>query len=209
MSNAKFTYFLSDANVDLYATYQQGLSNALQRFAVDKVISTTIETKTKENIYVICALNQEQHTIAGIRLEIKTGASKLPIEKCDVAQKKIIQYRVDQYCQNHKAVAELSGLWVAPENKGSKIGERLVLEATELALGLGICTILAMPPQHTINYFTHLGFVPDNEIPALAYPDDRYISRVVVYMNPDQSQKIKENLNNGVIELIQSRSLLR
>ena len=193
MHRTKFQYFISDADQDMYNNYQNGLFQALERFSVGGVILTTVEKNAKEETFVICAHANKQ-AIAGVRLEIKSVQNVLPIEKCDVVQKNIISTKINQYTQNKKTIAELSGLWVSPDNKGGGLGRRLILEATQLALGLGICTLIAMPPAHTINYFTSLGFVPDQDIPPLAYPDDRYISRVVIYMNPTQDQRISSQL---------------
>ena len=57
-------------------------------------------------------------------------------------------------------------------------------------LDLGADVVVSMLPSHTLGYFTRLGFVMDRDIPVLAYPDDRYLSTVVWYLNP-QPQQIK------------------
>lgn len=190
MRKLNFKYFLSDADEEQYKKYQSGLAKALEKFSVEGVILTTIEKQGKENTFVICAHSSNHLTIAGIRLEIRSKNNKLPLEKCEVAQKNLILNRINYFSKDGKTIGELSGLWVSPEFKGASLGRRLVLEATELGLGLGLSTLIAMPPQHTLKYFTGLGFVADGEIPQLAYPDDRYISTVLVYLNPKSEQNI-------------------
>lgn len=192
MNKTEFNYFVSDADANMYNQYQLGLSKALERFSVDGVVLTTIERNAKEDTYVICAHSAKHQTIAGIRLEVKSNSNFLPIEKCDVPQRKLISYKIERLTKHNKSIAELSGLWVSAEHKGADLGRRLVLEATELALGLGVNTLIAMPPGHTIKYFTSLGYVADTEIPQLAYPDDRYISTVILFVNPNTSQQISE-----------------
>ena len=155
MSKTQFNYFVSDADANMYKQYQLGLSKALQRFSVDGVVLTTIERNAKEDTFVICAHSAQHETIAGIRLEIKSQSNLLPIEKCDVPQRKLILNKIQKFTQNNKSIAELSGLWVSAEHKGADLGRRLVLEATELALGLGVNSLIAMPPtpsgtQHLI-----------------------------------------------------------
>ena len=64
------------------------------------------------------------------------------------------------------------------------LGSGLVMEATELAFGLGCDWLICMPPAHTIDYFLRLGYVVDSEIPRMTYPDDRYISTVAWNYRP-------------------------
>lgn len=193
MFKPKFKYFLSAADDEMKSDYQFGLASALSKFGVDQVILTTVEKNNHEDTYIIAAQLNSGEDIGGIRIEIKSPLNLLPIEKCDIQQKEIINNRIKQLTEGNRLIAELSGLWVNDDYKGLGLGKRLVLEATELALGLGVNIITAMPPTHTKPYFTSLGFVPDAEIPLLAYPDDRYISTVVMFFNPNQSKLIIED----------------
>jgi hypothetical protein len=186
----QFKYFLSDADVEQYQMYQLGLSSALKRFAVDGVVLTTIEKVIKEEVYVICAVDSKNQVIGGIRLEIKTPNSLIPLEKCSVSQKHIILSKVKSFSEQQKSIGEICGLWMSPDYKGGGIGRRLALEATQLGLGLGLSVLVSMLPEHTLKYFTSLGFVPDPDIRPMAYPDDRYISTVVFYMNPVKTQQV-------------------
>lgn len=186
----QFKYFLSDADVEQYQRYQMGLSSALKRFSVDGVVLTTVEKKEKEEVYVICATNSANQIIGGIRLEIKTSNNLLPLEKCSVRQKDLIKMTIGSYVQQDQSVGEICGLWMNPDFKGSGVGRKLALEATQLGLGLGLNLLISMLPEHTLKYFTSLGFIPTPNLQPMAYPDDRYISTVVQYVNPNTNQQI-------------------
>lgn len=193
--NTEFRYFISAADGTLKEAYQLGLTGALKRFGVEQVILTTVEKNHQEDTFVIIAQSQALGVIGGIRVELKSEKNKLPIEKCSVNCRALIQERVS-LLSSSGWIAEVCGLWVSPEAKGQGLGKRLAQEATELALGLGVYCIITMPPAHTFGYFASLGYVLDTQIPPLAYPDDRYISRVLIYYSPAQYVgKAQENLH--------------
>ena len=174
----EFIYFISAADNRLRKTYQDGLTFALQKFGVEHVVLATIEKNYCEDTYIVLVFDCFGIAIGGIRLEIKSPYNSIPIEKCRTPYQYLIQSKIDNECLNSKVVAELAGLWVRPEAQGMGLGHQLVFEATELGFGLGCDTLICMPPKHTIDYFTRLGFIVDTEVPLMAYPDDRYLSSI-------------------------------
>lgn len=201
MNQHHFKYFLSDTDQNLLSEYQIGLGMALRKFSVDGVILSTAEQNPKEETCIICAFSGFKKPVAGIRLEIKSEQNYLPLEKCRVYQKPQIMNFLNSLVQQNLSIAELSGLWVDPHQKGFGLGSRLVKEATELAIGFGIETIVAMPPLHTINYFFKIGYVQEKSIPQMAYPDDRYVSTVVYFTNPSKKKYITESLVEKTLAL--------
>jgi hypothetical protein len=157
----RFKYSLSAADKSINEGYQQGLANALKRFNVDQVVLSTVEKKLSEDTYLILVISSNDQPVAGIRLEIKSMKSSLPIEKCTTRYQNQIQSKIQQVINSDLKIAELAGLWVDPLEKGRGLGPQLILEATELAFDLGIDTLICMPPQHTFGYFQRLGYVAD------------------------------------------------
>lgn len=190
MGAFKYSYFISAAHSGLRYQYQEGLTHALSRFGVEQVVLKTVEKKSNEDTYVVLATNPAGFELGGIRIEIKTPQNRLPLEKCTTQHQATIQMKIDQYIRQNYVVAEICGLWASPLAKGTGLGPDLALQATQLSIDLGADIIVSMLPNHTLTYFTRLGFIADREIPVLAYPDDRYLSTVVWYMNP-QPKKIK------------------
>ena len=174
----EFIYFISAADNRLRKIYQDGLAFALQKFGVDQVVLATVEKNYCEDTYIILVFDCFGIAIGGIRIEIKSPYNKIPIEKCKAPYQKLIQSKIDRESLNSNVVAELAGLWVKPEARGMGLGPQLVFEATELGFGLGCDSLICMPPKHTIDYFTRLGYVVDTEIPLMVYPDERYLSSV-------------------------------
>lgn len=189
MSVFKYSFFISAAHSGLRYQYQDGLTHALSRFGVEQVVLKTVEKKSNEDTFVVLARNSQGLELGGIRIEIKTPDNRLPLEKCTTQYQATIQIKIDQHIKQKNVVAEICGLWASPLAKGSGLGSDLALQATQLAMDLGADVIVSMLPSHTLPYFTRLGFVTDREIPVLTYPDDRYLSTVVWYLNPQPLQK--------------------
>lgn len=200
MTAFKYNYFISAAHSGFRYQYQDGLTHALSRFGVEQVVLKTVEKKSNEDTFVVLATNSMGIELGGIRIEIKTPENRLPLEKCTTKFQSAIQVKIDRYIKQSYVVAEICGLWASPLAKGTGLGSDLALQATQLALDLGADVVVSMLPSHTLNYFTRLGFVMDREIPVLAYPDDRYLSSVVWYLNP-QPQKVKYVENQFNLEV--------
>ncbi|MBY0452028.1 MAG: hypothetical protein K2P92_03265 [Bdellovibrionaceae bacterium] len=197
MAAFSYNYFISAAHSDMRGQYQDGLASALSRFGVDQVVLKTVEKKSNEDTFVVLATSSAGHELGGIRIEIKTPENRLPLEKCATKFQTTIQMKIDQYVQQNYIVAEICGLWASPLAKGTGLGADLALQSTQLALDLGADVVVSMLPSHTLGYFTRLGFVTDRDIPVLTYPDDRYLSTVVWYLNPQPKQmKYVENQFN-------------
>ncbi|MGZ3690411.1 MAG: hypothetical protein ACXVAX_02840 [Pseudobdellovibrio sp.] len=199
----QYQYFMSAADPNLLDHYYEGLNRTLKKFNVDQVILSTATRRSSEDTYIILAKNSSYTTIGGIRIELKSAQNSLPIEKCETPYQKNIAAKINKLIDQNRTVAELSGLWVDSEAKKltglGALGPGLCLEATQLALGLGVDVIVALPPKHTFNYFKNLGYVAPSDIPTMAYPDDRYLSTFTWYFNPtsfnltlskDQEQEI-------------------
>lgn len=184
----RFKYSLSAADKKINEGYQQGLANALKRFNVDHVILSTVEKKLLEDTYLIVACDKYGHEVGGIRIEIKSAVNRIPLEKSRTPYSSIIQNKISKLTESNETVGEICGLWVDPIMKGHGLGPRLALEATMLGLDLGIDTLVAMLPSHTLDFFKRLGFVETSDIPPMAYPDDRYISTVVWFVRPEPAK---------------------
>ncbi len=176
----QYQYFVSTADSIMQTEYYNGLADALKKFNVDKVVLSTAQPKSSDDTYIILAKNKNDIAIGGIRIEIKSQFNSLPIEKSEIPYKKNVAEKMRQLTEQNKTIAEISGLWVNSEGKRASgfgaLGPGLCLEATQLALGLGIDVLVCLPPQHTFNYFKNLGYVAPADIPPMAYPDDRYLS---------------------------------
>lgn len=186
--------FISGEESDSWKIYQIGLKKALQRFGVEKVVLSTIAEENSMDTYVILYFDKDIKALGGIRVEVKTLNNRMPIEKAEINYRHILLNKIKKYSDQNEIVAEICGLWVCEEAKGLGLGTQLAFEATQLGVKLKIDILVSMLPVHTLNYFLKLGFIEDNEIPKLAYPDDRYLSTIVwlYILNSKKSKEIEE-----------------
>lgn len=194
LKTKSFNIFIPAENPGLWFNYQQGLKGALERFGVERVVLSTITDSNSSDTYTILSQDSKGRSLGGIRLEIKSEYNVLPLEKIKNIFADILSQKIISQTQANYRVAEICGLWVSEEAKGRGLGADLALAATKLGINLKINTLVSMLPAHTLDHFLKLGYVPDPDLPKLAYPDDRYLSTVVWYYVPEVN-KIQEIRN--------------
>ncbi len=186
ISDKTFVLLDSVKNPILWNNYQQGLKSALVRFGVEKVALSSVVKHNSIDTYAI--LSQDAETgvaLGGIRLEVKSINNILPLEKIESTYREIILKKITNQANQNGKLAEICGLWVSAEANGRGMGAELALQATQLGVKLNINILVSMLPAHTLDYFLRLGFVVDQDLPKLAYPDDRYLSTIVWYYVPN------------------------
>lgn len=186
-----FITFHSSEDLNLWTNYQQGLRNALERYGVAQVVLGKKVQDTASDAYVILSRDQNGKILGGIRLQIRDGSNRIPLEKIENTLSHRVLKKIFTQLEANYQLAEICGLWVSVGAHGQGLGEGLALEATQLGIKLGVDILVSMLPAHTLNYFLKLGYQVDPDLPPMAYPDDRYLSTVVWYHLP-RVQKVYE-----------------
>jgi hypothetical protein len=120
---------------------------------------------------VYLVVETERHMVAGIRLH-RRGANRLPLESY-FAQEPAVIDALDR--RSGDGLAELCGLWSAPEVARTGIGGRVVGAAVAIAPYFGVRHLCSF--AHQFNRFTRrVGFLADERVGDRPYPDARYRS---------------------------------
>ncbi len=121
--------------------------------------------------------------LGGIRIHRRTTENRLPVEHSIADRFPALPGRVDGMIT--EGVAELSGLWVAPERRRTGLSVALIARAIETATMLGITRICAFAHQYSAPIFRSAGFRNDPEILDLSYPIPRYLSGLL-WLDPSE-----------------------
>lgn len=197
----RFKYFLSSVSNEYIEQYYHGQQSALKKHNI-LGIKAPHHFETTESI-IICAHDSiDDAMVGGIRIEIKSDKHPLPIEKSQLRHVETFSFRVDQLKSQGLSIIEICGLWAHNENrphlKTVSLGGQLCFQAVQLCLDLGFQVLTAIVPPHTLIHMEKLGFVTDELIHQIPYPDDRYLSSVIWYFNPQQkiNYSLLSKLNN-------------
>ena len=110
---------------------------------------------------LIAARTESGEMVGGVRFLRRSSEAPLPLER--IAARFGVHVSVP--CGD---VAEAGALWVDRRLRGTETGR---------ALRIDVIMILAHQFYHSLR---PAGYVPVPEVPPMAYPDDRYVSRVQV-----------------------------
>ena len=112
--------------------------------------------------------------LAGVRVHVRDAAHPLPLEH-KLPDHPVVRDELARRAGG--GVAELTGLWSAPEVARTGIGEWVIGAAVAAADALALAHMVSF--AHQFNRFTRrVGFEPDARIAPVAYPDARYQSTV-------------------------------
>jgi hypothetical protein len=133
-----------------------------------------VVTPSRPNVHLITIRDREARLRAGIRILPREPGFPLPIEDA-TGRHPILLDKLSRY--QSSGVAEVSGLWSDGSDELAGIGSRAVSAAVAVAPSLGLATMVAFGHQHH-KFGVRIGFVIDEDIGELSYPDPRYRSTV-------------------------------
>lgn len=184
MQNWSFKQFLNSESQAWVEDYYSGLASALKKYDVDSDILETVNRFGSQNTKYIL-IETKGIVLGGIRIEIKSIDNPLPLEKSKLSNNDKLIDRVNELTQNgHLTIAELCGLWTNSEAKervgGIKgLGQILCDQAYKVSRELGVDSMIAILPRHSLQFLLNLNFTVDPDLKDITYPDDRYLSTVV------------------------------
>ena len=192
MQNWSFKQFLNSENTAWVEDYYAGLTSALKKYNVDgDILETVNRFGSRDTQYIL--VESKNIILGGIRIEIKTADDLLPLEKSKLSHDAKLINRVNALTQNGRlTIAELCGLWTNSEAKerlgGVKgLGQLLCDQAYKATRELGIDSMIAILPRHSLQFLLNLNFTVDPDLKDISYPDDRYLS-TVVWMKQTEKQ---------------------
>ena len=153
--------------------YYEGLGHCYARFSADIAALGRAQVDRRAGLFFAMA-RQRGKVLGGCGIHVRNGAGSLPVERaldsCTLLRQKL---------DHARHVAELSGLWVKDELRGSGVSLRLMqcamaaLPLLEVTMGVGFSH------QHVLPLYATIGLFPDPELSAFPYPDRRYSSSVL------------------------------
>jgi hypothetical protein len=153
--------------------YYEGLGHCYARFSADNAAQGRAQVDRRAGLFFAMA-RQRGKVLGGCGIHVRNGNGSLPVERaldtCELLRQKLDYGR---------HVAELSGLWVKDELRGSGVSLRLMqcamaaLPLLEVTIGIGFSH------QHVLPLYAQIGLFPDPELSNFAYPDRRYASSVL------------------------------
>ncbi|OGH59838.1 MAG: hypothetical protein A2725_02370 [Candidatus Magasanikbacteria bacterium RIFCSPHIGHO2_01_FULL_33_34] len=149
---------------------------ALKRHNVSYVSSADESKLNLNGVYLILLVDSCNKIRGCIRVHLNLEGIELPSYIAIGAQSELFTKKI-LGCP-HGSLAEVSSLAISEELTGQSYGFKLIKMATELSFSLGVETAFGLVPRHTRKYFINLGYVPDEVIPPVVYPEG-YLSQVV------------------------------
>lgn len=137
-------------------------------FGVEK--AATIDLPDPASTTLIAARAEGGSLVGGVRFLRRALEAPLPLER--IAARFGVHVPVP--CGD---VAEAGALWIDRRLQGTGAGRMLAESTIAIAPFLRIDMILILAHQF-YHCLRPAGYVPVAELPALAYPDERYVSRV-------------------------------
>ena len=166
--------------------FLRGHRRALAARGVRQVSSAKAGWTENPSVYAIvleCA--STGRVLGGARVHLADGVHHLPVEEAVGP----VDARIHDAVRDSMrfGAAELCGVWkTAADREGRLRGavRSMALAQLALARGLGVRRGWGFAPEHTLAFWCSLGFRVDPSFGdggAFAYPDDRFVSRVVVH----------------------------
>ncbi|MET0340980.1 MAG: GNAT family N-acetyltransferase [Polyangiales bacterium] len=153
--------------------YYEGLAHCYARFSADTASAGRSQVDRRAGLFFAMARERGQ-ILGGCGIHVRNGAGSLPVERA-LPESLRLQQKLDRY----RWTAELSGLWVKDDLRGSGVSLRLMqcamaaLPLLEVTIGVGFSH------QHVLPLYGTIGLFPDPELSHFAYPDKRYSSSVL------------------------------
>lgn len=167
-------------------TYLEGHVKILRDFGVTNITSNNQEWTSDPMTFCVIAERGEE-MVGGIRLQVADGTLPLPIEKAIGHMDGRVFDLVSAYMSDG-GVGELCGLWNSKGVSGMGISVRLVRAAISIIDQLQFRTLVGICAEYTMVMFSRVGFVVNTGLGIkgeFAYPDPRYITRVLGIMNAE------------------------
>lgn len=158
----------------------------LRDFGVTNITSNYQEWTSDPNTFCVIAERGDE-MVGGIRVQVADGTFPLPIEKAIGHMDERVFDLVHGYMQDG-GVGELCGLWNSKGVSGMGISVMLTRAAISIINQLQFRTLVGICAEYTMVMFTRVGFVVNNSLGIkgeFAYPDPRYITRVLGIMNAE------------------------
>lgn len=182
--------------------YIEGHVKILHDFGVTKITSNRLEWTTNPSIYGVVA-ERGGEMVGGIRVHIADGQLPLPIETAIGHMDQRVHELIDGY-KDDGGVGELCGLWNSKNVAGMGISVRLTRAGISIINQLEFKTLVGICADYTMQMFQRVGFVvnPDLGIKGeFAYPDPRYITRVLGIMNAETLETAHPEDKESMLDL--------
>lgn len=153
--------------------YYDGLAHCYARFSADSAALGRVDVDRCAGLFFALA-RERQQILGGVGIHVRSRAGSLPVERA-LGDHALLRKKLDQ----HRHVAELSGLWVQDDLRGSGLSLRLMHAAMGALPMLGVMVGVGFSHQHVLPLYGNIGLFPDPELRNFHYPDRRYSSSVL------------------------------
>lgn len=153
--------------------FHRGVVECYSRFGAPASAASEEDAKS-DGVYVVCASDEDGRLLGGIRIHLRTPGGELPIERS------LRSYDVDlQHLELFQPnVCGMSALWAVESARGTELGARIMETVIAVTPLLGITRICMLAHTRLDRLHQSVGFRPDEVTGSIAYPDERYESRV-------------------------------
>jgi hypothetical protein len=161
--------------------FYAGQTRAYAEFAAEKA-ATNVHLRELEQGCVYFVIAQDEHTgelAGGLRMYLRRGGAKLPVERVLADNHRLIELLGRQ---SRRGITEISGFWAQSCWRGTGLPSALVRTAVA-AMPMPTLNVqqgIAFSHHHIIySRLAPLGWVADASVGNIAYPDARYQSSVI------------------------------
>lgn len=160
----------------LISRFVEGQKLALNDIGVTDEEVGAVQVAETPGTYAVIARGQSGEVIGGLRIHTRLEGAPLPLESDGSPLTWMARTRL----QLEPAICEVSGLWVAPHAAGRFMSRKIVALGVAFGYELGAASVVGLSHSRAFRFVTEpLGFEMDQNIPPMAYPDDRFQTFVV------------------------------
>lgn len=175
--------------------YKEGHIKVLKDYGITNITSNNDEWMDSPYMFcVVATIAETGETVGGIRIQVSTETTLLPVEKAISKMDARIHDIVKNYRDNG-GVGELCALWNAKSVAGIGLSILLTRAGISIANQVGIKTLVGICADYTLKMFKKVGFEVDYSLGTggeFPYPNPNYVARVLGIMNAESLESAEE-----------------
>lgn len=183
----------AQANKWVSAGFLESLVKVYGSFGVGSIPASSDRVNGADGVHLVISESAEGEMLGGIRIHQRMPGEPLPFE---LALRSTPWRMAEQTISVGEGLAELSGLWVRPDQRKSGLSLRLVQYAAGMAPFLGITIGCAFAHQFSAPLFLSSGFYHDSIMRNISYPIPRYRSSVL-WLQAGIDPRLPESASGG------------
>ena len=180
---------------DTCQIFKEGHIKVLRDYGITNITSNNDEWMNDPKMYcVIASLESTSEMVGGIRIQVSTETTLLPVEKAIGKMDERIHDIVKNYRDNG-GVGELCALWNAKIVAGIGLSILLTRAGISIANQVDIKTLVGICADYTLKMFKKVGFEVDYSLGTggeFPYPNPSYVARVLGIMNAESLESAEE-----------------